>query len=141
MPSTKASPNSQARNGEGGGTLVFSSDHRLGDRRPLFPSLRSIKINRPGNQRTHRKRAARARISIAVQISKRYSSFGVLSRSLIGQENNASQTTRTDDTGKVCVSKGASQRLRRCQSRWRMALVNALRIMRKSWIQAFGMLE
>jgi hypothetical protein len=52
-----------------------------------------------------------ARMSILVQMSIRNSSFGFKSRFLMGNENSVSQTRNTAGRGKVCISKGAIQRL------------------------------
>lgn len=61
----------------------------------------------------YRKSGPLTRISILVQTSTRASSLADEVRVVIGQANNASHTDRTDGSGSVCVSKGASHRLRK----------------------------
>jgi hypothetical protein len=84
----------------------------------------------------YRKSGPLTRISILVQISSRASSLADEVRVVIGQENNASHTDKTDGSGSVCVSKGASHRLR-TQSQRIVKLVNeiVLGVVRKSWIK------
>ena len=60
---------------------------------------------------THLKSIGLMRMSKAVLKSRRYSSLGLLSRSLIGRENIASHVTNTDDSGMVRVSSDENQRL------------------------------
>jgi hypothetical protein len=65
---------------------------------------------------TYRKSGPLTRISILVHMSTRASSLGDEDRVVIGQENNESHTDRTDGRGNVCVSNGASHRLRKDRS-------------------------
>jgi hypothetical protein len=84
----------------------------------------------------YRKSGPLTRISILVQISTRASSLADEARVVIGQANNASHTDRTDASGSVCVSKGASHRLRKYGQRivgWSTKVV--LGVVRKSWIK------
>jgi hypothetical protein len=75
---------------------------------------------------TYRKSGPLTRINILVQMSTRASSLGDEDRVVIGQENNESHMDRTDGRGNVCVSNGASHRLRKDGSAGRQ-LVNQTR--------------
>jgi hypothetical protein len=61
----------------------------------------------------YRKSGPLTRINILAQTSIRASSLGDEVRVVIGQANSASHTDRTDGSGSVCVSRGASHRLRK----------------------------
>lgn len=84
----------------------------------------------------YRKSGPLTRINILVQTSIRASSLADEARVVIGQENNASHTDRTDGSGSVCVSRGASHRLRKWGQRivdWSNKIV--LGVVGKSWIE------
>ena len=60
---------------------------------------------------TYRKSGPLRRISMLAQKSSKASSLGEEPRVAIGQTNSESQTDKTDESGSVCVSMGASHRL------------------------------
>ena len=60
----------------------------------------------------YRKSGPLTRINILAQISIKASSFADEAPVVIGHANNTSHTDRTDGSGSVCVSRGASHRLR-----------------------------
>lgn len=61
----------------------------------------------------YRKSGPLTRINILAQMSTKASSLGDDVRVVIGQANNESHTDKTDGRGRVCVSRGASHRLKR----------------------------
>lgn len=61
----------------------------------------------------YRKSGPLTRINILAQMSIRASSLGDEVRVVVGQANNESHTDKTDGRGRVCVSRGASHRLRK----------------------------
>jgi hypothetical protein len=73
----------------------------------------SAKDERSDRCVAYRKSGPLTRINILVQISTRASSLADDVRVAIGQANKESHTDRTDGSGSVCVSRGASHRLRK----------------------------
>lgn len=106
---------------------------------PYFlPEAETLSARDERNDRcvAYRKSGPLTRINILVQISIRASSLADEVRVAIGQANNESHTARTDGSGSVCVSRGASHRLHKWGQRivsWSIRLI--LGVVRKSWIK------
>lgn len=114
MPSMKASLSSHALNGDGGPCSKFSSAQRLGACCVVFPRLEKSQEEQTSDRFVaYRKSGPLTRINILAQMSTSASSLGDEVRVVIEQANNESHTDKTDGKGSVCVSKGASHRLRK----------------------------